>query len=588
MRRKSFYLQSLYLQKPLLLIILIAMVATLPWIGLGDFYTKGEPREAALVLSMINDGNWIIPQGYADEFAYKPPLNHWLMAGFSYLINGGEVTPFTTRLPSVLAFIALIWVCFMFFARRRNILEAFVACLIMITCFELHRAAMTTRIDMLLTFFMVISFLQLFVWEEKKKNKYLLSSWLFLTLGIMVKGPVAFVLPIIVFGIYLLLQKYNFFKVVGKCLLAVLPALIIPLIWYYTAYQIKGDDFLNLVFAENFGRFLSIPDSMLQIHYKLGVENPWWYYVPSILAGFMPWTLLVVISLFFIKYSNPGKPLKQSLMEWWANFVKEKSLVYSLIIIAVMLLFFSIPTSKRSVYIMPLYPFVAIFMAQLFIYLAQHRPKAIRIYTYFLLTITSIIVIVFGLIFFKVINLEYIGHLLSQRERTIYDFKLFSDLFQSPTFLGIITVIALINVIIVGVVMLRRRANVKLLMTSFAIVFFINIFLDGFILPGFKNGHSSRPFAEYISSKYDLKGNTYVHNNLLKYGNMYGLNFYLGNNFKNFEKENPDRGYFICDINNVDEIIDSNKDYNFVELETSEKYTDYGNSMVLFSIQKIQ
>ena len=57
--KKSHFLQTLYLQKPLFLILLIATLSTLPWIGLGDFYTKGEPREAALAVSMIEKGEWL-------------------------------------------------------------------------------------------------------------------------------------------------------------------------------------------------------------------------------------------------------------------------------------------------------------------------------------------------------------------------------------------------------------------------------------------------------------------------------------------------------------------------------------------------
>jgi 4-amino-4-deoxy-L-arabinose transferase and related glycosyltransferases of PMT family len=123
--KKSHFLQTLYLQKPLFLILLIATLSTLPWIGLGDFYTKGEPREAALAVSMIEKGEWVIPSSYADEFAYKPPLNHWLIAGFSLALTHGEVTPFTSRLPSAIAFIAMIGVCFMFFVSSQTCYRGF-------------------------------------------------------------------------------------------------------------------------------------------------------------------------------------------------------------------------------------------------------------------------------------------------------------------------------------------------------------------------------------------------------------------------------------------------------------------------------
>lgn len=40
-------LQYLYLQKPVTMMVVICIISVLPWIGLGDFSTKGEPREAA-------------------------------------------------------------------------------------------------------------------------------------------------------------------------------------------------------------------------------------------------------------------------------------------------------------------------------------------------------------------------------------------------------------------------------------------------------------------------------------------------------------------------------------------------------------
>lgn len=95
-------LQYLYLQKPVTMVIIICIISVLPWIGLGDFSTKGEPREASVAISMLESGNWILPQVYANEFAYKPPMAHWLMAAFSY--PQGYVSEFTSRLPSTIAF----------------------------------------------------------------------------------------------------------------------------------------------------------------------------------------------------------------------------------------------------------------------------------------------------------------------------------------------------------------------------------------------------------------------------------------------------------------------------------------------------
>lgn len=587
---KTHFLQTLYLQKPLVLILLIATLSTLPWLGLGDFYTKGEPREAVLAISMIEKGEWIIPSSYADEFAYKPPLNHWLISAFSLAFNNGEVTTFTSRLPSALAFIAMIGVCFMFFARRRPVLEVFVSCLIVITCFEIHRAAMTTRVDMLLTFFMVAGIVQLFTWYEKRRIGQLVSVWLLLSLATLVKGPVGILLPCLIFGTYLLTQRVNFFKAMLRCIVAGLPALIIPLFWYYAAYQIQGDDFLIKVFAENFGRFLRIGTEALGTDYNLGVENPWYYYPISLLAGFLPWTILLIVSLFYIKYSKPQGSVKSICIRAFNKIMGlDKVLLYSFIIILITLLFFTIPASKRSTYIMLIYPFIGIFMARFFLYLAEMKPKAIRISTSILVGIGIVVFLVVGLAYMGIIDVEALSHSFSKRERTLNDIKIFSDLFKNPGLWGLFASLVLLIAIVNCIYLLRKKMNVKVLMAGFGIMLALNIYMDSFLLPAFKNAYSTRTFAKQISDKYELENNTYVLNNLLKYKNLYNLNFYLHNNFRNFEKELPNQGFFIVLSGVADQVKQEYGDqYEFIQLEASDKFNENREQMLLFRVKKKQ
>lgn len=581
--KKTHFLKTLYLQKPLLLILLIAALSTLPWIGLGDFYTKGEPREAGLAISMIEKGEWIIPSSYADEFAYKPPLSHWLIAGFSLALNNGEVTPFSSRLPSALAFIAMIGICFMFFARRRPVLESFVSCLILITCFEIHRAAMTTRIDMLLTFLMVAAIIQLYTWNEKRRFGQLLCAWLLLTLATLAKGPVGALLPCMIFGVYLLTQKENFFKAAGKCLAIMISALLIPALWYYAAYQIQGNAFLEKAFAENFGRFLRIETADLGISYDLGVVNPWYYYPITLIAGFLPWTILLLISLFFINYKKPQMSIK-SFFEKILSM--EKVLLYSLIVIAISLAFFTVPASKRSVYIMLIYPFIAIFIARFFIYLADAKPKTVRISTTILVVVGVLAVVIVLLAYTGILNVEDLGQHISKREKTLRDIKIFSDMFKHPGWLGVLGFTVLTCAVVNSIYLLRKKMNLKILMAGFGLMFAINIFMDAYLLAGFKDAYSTRPFAELLMKKYELKDNVYATNYLKHYRNLYALNFYLHNNFKNIETEQPECGYFIALDQNIDRIKEQYKDYEFTLLESSDKLNEYKDEMLFFKIEK--
>ena len=132
-----------------LAVSLIAVAALLPFIGLTDFTTKGEPREAVVALSMLNDGNWILPVNNGGDIPYKPPFFHFCIALLSMFT--GHVAEYTSRLPSALSLIAMTVACYTFYARRQSTRTAVVAALFMLTAFETHRAATVCRVDMMLT-----------------------------------------------------------------------------------------------------------------------------------------------------------------------------------------------------------------------------------------------------------------------------------------------------------------------------------------------------------------------------------------------------------------------------------------------------
>ena len=70
---------------------------------------------------------------------------------------------------------------------------------------------------------------------------------------------------------------------------------------------------------------------------------------------------------------------------------------------------------------------------------------------------------------------------------------------------------------------------------------------------GIREGDSCRVFAERILEEYPLnKKNVYVVNNLRIYRNLYGLNFYMGNIFHDFDKETPAKGYFLIGENEME------------------------------------
>ena len=62
-------------------------------------------------------------------------------------------------------------------------------------------------------------------------------------------------------------------------------------------------------------------------------------------------------------------------------------------------------------------------------------------------------------------------------------------------------------------------------------------------------------------------------NNLLEYSNMYGLNYYFNNVFRNFEEESPIEGYFLTGINSFEKVL--RKYETLYVFDLMEQYPNY-------------
>lgn len=371
-------------------IALIALLLTVPFAGLTDFNTKGEPREAIVAYSMLESGNWILPENNGGDFAYKPPLFHWCIAIASSIY--GEVTEFTARIPSVLSLVIITILTFLFFSKQDKT-TAFIAAIITLTNFETLRAGMNCRVDMLLTMFIVSALFSLYNWRESKHS----TTWLALAIicmsgGTLTKGPVAIILPCGVVACYMLLRGENFFRTFFQLFAVAIAACLIPMLWYYAAYLQKGDLFLSLAIEENFGRFLG------KMSYE-SHENPFYYNFITLISGMLPYTLLILIVLFFTTWRKPDCGIIESCRNQWYKFKHTDNIrLYSLLSILVIFIFYCIPASKRSVYLLPIYPFIAYFISEMIIKFCSSNPRPIKIFGWIITSLAILTTIIFTII----------------------------------------------------------------------------------------------------------------------------------------------------------------------------------------------
>ncbi len=360
----------------------ILVVVLVPWLGLVLFNTKGEPREAIVAVSMLQSGDWILPTSHGGDIPYKPPFLAWLIAIFAKYLNGGDVTEFLSRLPSALAAIAMVMGGHSWARRFVSAGMAAAMSIVTITAFEVYRAAVCCRVDMVLTACMVLGLYQMYIWREcgceriawytRQRCIHFMGATLLLSGAVLAKGPVGALLPCLCMGIFCLVRGDNFFKSVGWLSLMCLLSLVLPALWYWKAYQLGGEHFLQLAYEENIGRLLG------HMGYESHV-NPWYYNLITIVAGMLPWTLFVLL----VAVGAICHPKAKSKVTSVASNLRTKAAAYrspnafAFVVALVVLVFYCIPSSKRSVYLLPMYPFMAYGVAYLLLKLRSARVVSV-------------------------------------------------------------------------------------------------------------------------------------------------------------------------------------------------------------------
>jgi 4-amino-4-deoxy-L-arabinose transferase-like glycosyltransferase len=469
-------------------VIITCAIALLPWLG-NNFHTEDEAREASVAALILESGNWILPKTVSGEFVSTPPMPHWLMAIFS--LPQGHISEFTSRLPSAIAQIVLIGFVLVFFGKRIRFQEAFIATLLLLTCFIIHRAGMTAHPDMLFATFTVLGLMQLYRWENKLELKGLpVIIPLLFSCAILTKGITGILLPLFIFFVYLLtLHKCSFLKTIKALLYMGISSMFIPTIWYVAAYNQGGADFLSITLSENFGYpFLLSQGSIDGAGYGKDVL----YNLGTLLSGFIPWTLLFIFSLFGAKWRMPGKSFRQIMNDGWSWFLSVEKVKRFSIVAAVCIIFiYTILPSKRSIYILSAYPFLSILLAQYFIYITENRSKVTRIFAYVLTTIVSVAFVAGILIMTHAVDFNAIIAGYTANVSILHLIESITNTFASNHVMSWIIMVFLLISIITVIYQTTKRINIKILYATILMTFCLNLFIDGIVMKGV--GHESSP-----------------------------------------------------------------------------------------------
>ena len=522
--------------KAFTIVCVIAVMLTVPFLGLTDFYSKGEPREAVVAYTMVEHGNWILPINNGGDIPYKPPFFHWCIALFSLL--QGHVSEFTSRLPSALALVAMSVGGFVFFAKRKNANMALLATLLSLTAFEVHRAGINCRVDMVNTAFMVGALFLMFRWWERGKHTMPWLAILCMSGATLTKGPVGMLLPCAVMGVFMLTQRESLWSTVWRLGLTALLSLVLPLCWYYAAYLQGGDEFLRLVKEENIDRLLG------KMAYE-SHENPFWYNFLTLITGWLPYTLLFVFSLFVLPWKRFSKSgFMQSVRR------AEPMQVFVWLAFGLILFFYCIPKSKRSVYLLPCYPFMAWLMAQYVVWLVANRLSVVKAYAWLMGVLGVMLSVAFVVLKTGVVpDTLFHGKHAADNIAMLHALESIS---VSPSHLLFALLPAAVGVATI-MTLLKKDDNLRnrVVWLSLSVVVTLFLALDSTFQPAVLNTKADKLLAPQIEQRFDMtKMYSYMSSPMLHF---FSLNFYLGDRIQQFEKVKPEDGVLMIPEDDVEE-----------------------------------
>ena len=301
-----------------------------------------EGRYASIAREMLASGDWVTIRYNGVKYFEKPPFQMWMTALAFQAFGIGE---WQARLWTALSGAAGLVMTAIAAARWYGMRVGMLTALVLLAAPAWNIGGHFNSLDMGLSGALAVVLASVLIAQHASaspasRRNWMLVAWAAMSIAVLTKGPVAIALSGLVLVLYSVLARdfviwRRLHLGVGLLVLAVIVA---P--WFVLVSQ-RNPEFASFFFVhEHLQRYLS------PVHHR---EGAWWYFVPQLLMGFLPWLALSwpIVKVVRTEPADAGfRPLL--LLAVWA---------------AAIFVFFSASSSKLPGYILPIYPALAILAA---------------------------------------------------------------------------------------------------------------------------------------------------------------------------------------------------------------------------------
>ncbi len=326
-------------------LLVLAVVLAAVWfanLGHRKLTRPDEGRNAEVAREMVASGDWVTPRLNGFRYFEKPPLQYWATAVAFKAIG---VTEGAARLWTALTgLLGVFATAFVAFRLAGPVAGAFAGAVLGSAALYII-VAHVANLDMGVAFFLSMTAFAFALAQRDgtlptARRNWMLLAWAAAALAVLSKGLIGIVLPAAAVAAYLLVQRdwarlKRLHWLAGGALFVAITA---P---WFIAVSAANPEFLHFFFVqEHLERFLT------KAH---GRYEPPWYFVPILLGGLVPWTLVLFAAL------GPAWTEDRT-----ASF---RPLRFLLVWIVVVFAFFSASGSKLTFYIAPVFPALAVLIA---------------------------------------------------------------------------------------------------------------------------------------------------------------------------------------------------------------------------------